>query len=245
MSLSLAIAEVLYRKGTVRDLAVALEIHKGVITVPQLKAVLPGDMVRAGNAAAPAAPAAAPAKPASPPAAPAAGAVQATGDFSLAGPKFARRWPGSGSTRRACRPTSCRARPQGQARLDRQRPADRRSRGRSRRPACHGQRRRRPSPMPLDGCGDAADRSLRPRRLSCRPRRRDAESRRPDATRSEAATADAAARAGRRHARARRRRRRPTRPAGLRPQGQGGQARVPQADAERRRGRRLGAGQPV
>ena len=88
VSLSLAITEVLYRKGTVRDLAVALEIHKGVITVPQLKAVLPGDMVLQANAAAPAAPAAAPAKPASPPAAPAAGAVQATGDFSLAGPKL-------------------------------------------------------------------------------------------------------------------------------------------------------------
>ena len=88
VSLSLTIAEVLYRKGTMRDLAVALEIHKGVITVPQLKAVLPGDMVLQANAAAPAAPAAQPAKPASPPPAPAAGAVQATGDFSLAGPKL-------------------------------------------------------------------------------------------------------------------------------------------------------------
>ena len=88
VSLSLTIAEVLYRKGTMRDLAVALEIHKGVITVPQLKAVLPGDMVLQANAAAPAAPAAAPAKPATPPAPPAAGAVQATGDFSLAGPKL-------------------------------------------------------------------------------------------------------------------------------------------------------------
>ena len=44
VSLALEVAEVVYRKGTVRDLAVALEIHKGVITVPQLKAVLPGDM---------------------------------------------------------------------------------------------------------------------------------------------------------------------------------------------------------
>ena len=88
VSLSLAIAEALYRNGTVRDLAVALEIHKGVITVPQLKAVLPGDMVLQANAAAPAAPAAPPAKPATPPATQAAGAVQATGDFSLAGPKL-------------------------------------------------------------------------------------------------------------------------------------------------------------
>jgi uncharacterized protein involved in outer membrane biogenesis len=44
VSLALDVAEVVYRKGTVRDLAVAIEIHKGVITVPQLKAVLPGDM---------------------------------------------------------------------------------------------------------------------------------------------------------------------------------------------------------
>jgi len=44
VSLALDVAEVVYRKGTVRDLAVAVEIHKGAITVPQLKAVLPGDM---------------------------------------------------------------------------------------------------------------------------------------------------------------------------------------------------------
>ena len=44
VSLALDVAEVVYRKGTVRDLAVAVEIHKGVITVPQLRAVLPGDM---------------------------------------------------------------------------------------------------------------------------------------------------------------------------------------------------------
>lgn len=44
VSLALEAAEVVYRKRTVRDLAVAVEIHKGVITVPQLKAVLPGDM---------------------------------------------------------------------------------------------------------------------------------------------------------------------------------------------------------
>jgi len=44
VSLALDVAEVVYRKGTVRDLAVAVEIHKGVITVPRLSAVLPGDM---------------------------------------------------------------------------------------------------------------------------------------------------------------------------------------------------------
>ena len=49
MSLSLDVAEVLYRKGTIRDVALALEIHKGAITVPRFKAMLPGDMVRAGQ----------------------------------------------------------------------------------------------------------------------------------------------------------------------------------------------------
>ena len=44
VSLALDVAEVVYRNGTVRDVAVAVEIHKGVITVPQLRAVLPGDM---------------------------------------------------------------------------------------------------------------------------------------------------------------------------------------------------------
>ncbi len=91
VALSLAITEVLYRKGTVRDLVVTLDIHKGVITVPQFKAVLPGDMVVQANASAPVAPATAlakpaPAKPA--PAAPAAGAVQASGEISVAGPKL-------------------------------------------------------------------------------------------------------------------------------------------------------------
>ena len=77
VSLVLDVAEVVYRKGTVRDLAVALEIHKGVITVPQLKAVLPGDMVLQASAAT-----------APPPAKPAASAVQANGTISLAGPKL-------------------------------------------------------------------------------------------------------------------------------------------------------------
>ena len=88
VSLSLDIAEVLYRKGTVRDLALAVEIHKGVITVPQLKAVLPGGMVLQAHAAAAAAPATAPAKAATPTAKPAANPVQASGEISLAGPKL-------------------------------------------------------------------------------------------------------------------------------------------------------------
>jgi uncharacterized protein involved in outer membrane biogenesis len=83
VALSLAITEVLYRKGTIRDLVLSLDIHKGVITVPQFKAVLPGDMVLQANATAPVAPATAPAKPA-----PAAGAVQASGEISVAGPKL-------------------------------------------------------------------------------------------------------------------------------------------------------------
>ena len=87
VALSLAITEVLYRKGTVHDLVVTLDIHKGVITVPQFKAVLPGDMVLQANATAPVAPATAPAKPAAA-AAPAGGAVQASGEISVAGPKL-------------------------------------------------------------------------------------------------------------------------------------------------------------
>ena len=83
VALSLAITEVLYRKGTIRDLVLSLDIHKGVITVPQFKAVLPGDMVLQANATAPVTPATAPAKPA-----PAAGAVQASGEISMAGPKL-------------------------------------------------------------------------------------------------------------------------------------------------------------
>ena len=86
VALSLAIAEVLYRKGTVHDLVLTLDIHNGVITVPQFKAVLPGDMLLQANATAPVAPGTAPAKPA--PAVPAAGAVQASGEISVAGPKL-------------------------------------------------------------------------------------------------------------------------------------------------------------
>lgn len=85
VSLSLDVAEVLYRKSTVRNLALAVEIHKGVITVPQLKAVLPGDLVLEANASAAPAPPPAPAKPAAnPPLSP----VQASGNLSLVGPKL-------------------------------------------------------------------------------------------------------------------------------------------------------------
>jgi uncharacterized protein involved in outer membrane biogenesis len=63
VSLALDVAEVVYRNGTVRDLAVAIEIHKGVITVPQLKAMLPGDMSVQAT-------------------------VQANGELSVAGPRL-------------------------------------------------------------------------------------------------------------------------------------------------------------
>jgi uncharacterized protein involved in outer membrane biogenesis len=76
--------EVLYRKGTVRDVALAVEIRKGVIAVPRLNAILPGDMVLQANATA-----SAPASPAAKPAAaPGANPVQSAGEFSLVGPRL-------------------------------------------------------------------------------------------------------------------------------------------------------------
>ena len=101
------ITEVLYRKGTMRDLVVTLEIHKGVITVPQFKAVLPGDMVLQANATAPvgargrAAPS--PQRPSRAPRrcrrGPGQPAISALPDRSCA-----TRSPGSASTCRASRP---------------------------------------------------------------------------------------------------------------------------------------------
>jgi uncharacterized protein involved in outer membrane biogenesis len=72
--------EVLYRKGTVRDVALAVEIRKGVIAVPRLNATLPGDMVLRANTTA--------AAPAAPGAKMPAGPVQSAGAFSLAGPRL-------------------------------------------------------------------------------------------------------------------------------------------------------------
>jgi hypothetical protein len=98
VSLAIDAAEVLYRKGTIRDLSFVVEVHKGAVTVPRFKAILPGEMAVLANAAAPAPPAATapaaaapPAKPAAappPPAKPAANAVQASGEISLVGPKL-------------------------------------------------------------------------------------------------------------------------------------------------------------
>ena len=80
VQVSIDAREVLYRKDTVRDVALAVEIRKGVMTVPRLAATLPGDMVLRANttAAAPAAPGVkAPASP-----------VQSAGEFSLVGSRL-------------------------------------------------------------------------------------------------------------------------------------------------------------
>lgn len=85
--LSVDAKEVVYRKGTARDVSLAVEIRNGVIAVPRLSATLPGDMVVKANAAASVP--AAPATPAATPAAkPAANPVQSAGEFSLAGPRL-------------------------------------------------------------------------------------------------------------------------------------------------------------
>ncbi|CAN5241420.1 hypothetical protein BH10PSE6_BH10PSE6_18660 [soil metagenome] len=44
VDLDLTIAKTAYRKGTIQDLALALQIRKGAITVPRFKATLPGEM---------------------------------------------------------------------------------------------------------------------------------------------------------------------------------------------------------
>jgi len=72
--------EVTYRKGTMRDVALAVEIRKGVIAVPRFSAILPGEMVLQANAA-PAATADAGAKPAANP-------IQSAGEFSLTGARL-------------------------------------------------------------------------------------------------------------------------------------------------------------
>ncbi|MDP2375722.1 AsmA family protein [Reyranella sp.] len=72
LSVAIDIAELIYRKGTIRDLSLAVEVRKGVISLPRLQAVLPGDMtLRATTAAT-----GNPAKPA------------AGGEFNLNGPKL-------------------------------------------------------------------------------------------------------------------------------------------------------------
>jgi len=81
--LSIDAQEVTYRSGSARDVGLAVEIRNGVIAVPRLSAILPGDMVLKANAAAtPPAPAAPAPKPG------AASSVQSAGEFSLTGPRL-------------------------------------------------------------------------------------------------------------------------------------------------------------
>ena len=81
VSIALEAKEVVYRKATVRDLDMAVAISKGVIEIPRLSVVLPGEAVLQANAAA------TPAKPGTPAGKPVAGAVQSAGTISLASAK--------------------------------------------------------------------------------------------------------------------------------------------------------------
>jgi hypothetical protein len=72
VSVKVDIGELLYRKGTIRDLSVAVDIQNGIITAPHLQARLPGDMLLRASTAASGDP-----------------AKRATdGGFSLEGPKL-------------------------------------------------------------------------------------------------------------------------------------------------------------
>jgi len=51
VDLDLAVAETVFRKGTIRDLALALQVRNGAITVPRFKATLPGEMLVQADAA--------------------------------------------------------------------------------------------------------------------------------------------------------------------------------------------------
>lgn len=51
VDLALDVGETTYRKGTIRDLALALQIRNGAIAVPHLKATLPGEMLVQADAA--------------------------------------------------------------------------------------------------------------------------------------------------------------------------------------------------
>lgn len=81
VSLVLEAKEVIYRKGAVRDLDMAVAINQGVIEVPRLRVVLPGEAVLQANAAA------MPATPGVPPGKPVANAVQSAGTISLVSAK--------------------------------------------------------------------------------------------------------------------------------------------------------------
>jgi uncharacterized protein involved in outer membrane biogenesis len=51
VDLDLDVAQTTFRKGTIRDLVLALQVRNGAITVPRLKATLPGDMLMQADAA--------------------------------------------------------------------------------------------------------------------------------------------------------------------------------------------------
>jgi hypothetical protein len=72
VSVKIDVAELLYRKRAIRDLSMAFDIRKGVMSLPHFKAALPGDMTLRASAAA-----------TGDSAKPAAG-----GEFSLNGPKL-------------------------------------------------------------------------------------------------------------------------------------------------------------
>ena len=158
VDLDLDIAETAYRKGTIRDLALALQIRNGAITVPRFKATLPGEMLVQADAAVDAAgkgvghlhP----------------GGRQAARHPGLARGRCERRAPGQ-----APEPVG-----QGQGRLDRrQRERDRCDPG-TRRPAGQG-RRSADLRAAVHGIGDAGCRPLRPRRLHAHGNGNDAASR--------------------------------------------------------------------
>lgn len=69
ISLEIAAHEVLYRKGVVRDLALAIEIANGAISLPRLGAILPGDLTLNAHATS-------------------AGDAQLAGELSLAGSRL-------------------------------------------------------------------------------------------------------------------------------------------------------------
>ncbi len=84
VSVAVEAKEVIYRKGTVRDLDMAVAISQGIIEVPRLRVVLPGEAVLQANASATPAK---PSKPGAPAGKPAADTVQSAGTISLVSTK--------------------------------------------------------------------------------------------------------------------------------------------------------------
>ncbi len=72
VSVAIDVGELVYRKGSIRDLSLAVDIRNGAVAVPRLQALLPGDMMLRATTA----PGGDPAK------------NVASGEFSLNGPKL-------------------------------------------------------------------------------------------------------------------------------------------------------------